>query len=67
MATHEDITEREELNARLKNQYELGKAQEETLRVRTSSSTPPSTTCRRGCFFDSDHRLIAATTASRDL
>jgi PAS domain S-box-containing protein len=29
MATHEDITEREALNARLKKQYELGKEQEE--------------------------------------
>ena len=26
MATHEDITEREELNARLKKQYEIGRA-----------------------------------------
>jgi PAS domain-containing protein len=34
MATHEDITERESLNARLKKQYEFGKAQEEALRVR---------------------------------
>ena len=33
MATHEDITEREELHARLKTQYELGKEQEETLRI----------------------------------
>ncbi len=33
MATHEDVTEREELNARLKKQYELGREQEETLRV----------------------------------
>jgi PAS domain S-box-containing protein len=42
MATHEDITEREELHARLKTQYELGGSA-------TSSSTPRSTTCRRGC------------------
>src|SRR5437016_10066109 len=34
MATQEDITQRQELNARLKKQYELGREQEETLRVR---------------------------------
>jgi hypothetical protein len=35
MATHEDITRaRKELNARLKQQYELGREQEKTLRVR---------------------------------
>ena len=49
MATHEDITEREELNARLKTQYELGRQQEEALRTATFSSIPRSTTCRRDC------------------
>jgi PAS domain-containing protein len=34
MATHEDITGREEMSSRLKQQYELGKEQEEALRVR---------------------------------
>ena len=48
MATHEDITEREELNARLKKQYELGKEQEEALRI-GNFQTPRSITCRRGC------------------
>ena len=50
MATHEDITEREEISARLKAQIELGKQQEEALRdPQTCNSTPRSTTCRRDC------------------
>ncbi len=59
MATHEDITEREELHARLKTQYELGKAQEETLRVRNFQFDTAINNMSQGlCFFDSDHRLI---------
>ncbi|MEH2494977.1 diguanylate cyclase (GGDEF)-like protein [Bradyrhizobium sp. AZCC 1678] len=59
MATHEDITEREELNARLKKQYELGKAQEETLRVRNFQFDTAINNMSQGlCFFDSNHRLI---------
>jgi len=59
MATHENITEREELNARLKKQYELGKAQEETLRVRNFQFDTAINNMSQGlCFFDSDHRLI---------
>ena len=59
MATHEDITEREGLHARLKTQYELGKAQEETLRVRNFQFDTAINNMSQGlCFFDSDHRLI---------
>jgi len=59
MATHEDITEREALNARLKKQYELGKEQEETLRVRNFQFDTAINNMSQGlCFFDSDHRLI---------
>jgi diguanylate cyclase (GGDEF)-like protein/PAS domain S-box-containing protein len=59
MATHEDITEREELNARLKKQYELGKEQEETLRIRNFQFDTAINNMSQGlCFFDSDHRLI---------
>jgi diguanylate cyclase (GGDEF)-like protein len=59
MATHEDITEREELNARLKKQYELGREQEETLRVRNFQFDTAINNMSQGlCFFDSDHRLI---------
>jgi diguanylate cyclase (GGDEF)-like protein/PAS domain S-box-containing protein len=59
MATHEDITEREELNARLKKQYELGRQQEETLRVRNFQFDTAINNMSQGlCFFDSDHRLI---------
>ena len=59
MATHEDITEREELHARLKTQYELGREQEETLRVRNFQFDTAINNMSQGlCFFDSDHRLI---------
>jgi diguanylate cyclase (GGDEF)-like protein len=59
LATHEDITEREELNARLKRQYELGREQEETLRSRNFQFDTAINNMSQGlCFFDSDHRLI---------
>ncbi|NOJ46738.1 sensor domain-containing protein [Bradyrhizobium archetypum] len=59
MATHEDITEREELNARLKRQYELGREQEEALRSKNFQFDTAINNMSQGlCFFDSDHRLI---------
>jgi diguanylate cyclase (GGDEF)-like protein len=59
LATHEDITEREELNARLKKQYELGREQKETLRTRNVQFDTAINNMSQGlCFFDSDHRLI---------
>ncbi len=59
LATHEDITEREELNARLKKQYELGREQEEALRSRNFQFDTAINNMSQGlCFFDSDHRLI---------
>ena len=61
MATHEDITERTELHARLKTQYELGKEQEEALRIRNFQFDTAINNMSQGlCFFDSDHRLIVA-------
>ena len=48
MSTHEDITSREEMSARLKKQYELGKLQEEKLQARNFQFDTGSTTCRRG-------------------
>ena len=65
LATHEDITEREELNARLKRQYELGREQEETLRSRNFQFDTAINNMSQGlCFFDSDHRLIVCNEAS---
>jgi diguanylate cyclase (GGDEF)-like protein len=59
IATHEDITEREELHARLKRQYELGKGQEEALRIRNLQFDTAINNMSQGlCFFDADHRLI---------
>ena len=59
MATHEDITEREEVNARLKQQYELGRKQEETLRIRHLQFDTAINNMSQGlCFFDATHRLI---------
>ena len=59
IATHEDITEREELHARLKGQYELGKEQEEALRIRNFQFDTAINNMSQGlCFFDADHKLI---------
>lgn len=59
MATHEDITEREELSARLKKQYELGKEQEEKLRIRNLQFDTAVNNMSQGlCFFDAAQRLI---------
>jgi diguanylate cyclase (GGDEF)-like protein/PAS domain S-box-containing protein len=59
IATHEDITEREELHARIKRQYELGKEQEEALRIRNFQFDTAINNMSQGlCFFDADHKLI---------
>ncbi|MBV9461356.1 MAG: EAL domain-containing protein [Bradyrhizobium sp.] len=59
MATHEDITEREEMSARLKRQYELTREQEEKLRVRNLQFDTAINNMTQGlCFFDADHKLI---------
>jgi diguanylate cyclase (GGDEF)-like protein len=59
MATHEDITEREEIRARLERQYELGKAQEEKLQLRNLQFDTAINNMSQGlCFFDASHRLI---------
>jgi len=59
IATHEDVTEREELHARLKQQYELGKEQEEALRVRNFRFYTAINNMSQGlCFFDASHKLI---------
>jgi diguanylate cyclase (GGDEF)-like protein len=59
IATHEDITEREGLHARVREQYELGKAQEEALRVRNFQFDTAINNMSQGlCFFDSNHKLI---------
>jgi diguanylate cyclase (GGDEF)-like protein len=59
IATHEDITEREELHARLKWQYELGKEQEDALRVRNFQFDTAINNMSQGlCFFDADQKLI---------
>jgi diguanylate cyclase (GGDEF)-like protein len=59
MATHEDITSREEMSARLKQQYELGKLQEEKLQARNFQFDTAINNMSQGlCFFDAGHRLI---------
>jgi diguanylate cyclase (GGDEF)-like protein len=59
MATHEDITGREEISARLKKQHEIGKAQEENLRIRNLQFDTAINNMSQGlCFFDAAHRLI---------
>jgi diguanylate cyclase (GGDEF)-like protein len=59
MATHEDITGRQEISTRLKAQYEFGKQQEENLRIRNLQFDTAINNMSQGlCFFDPAHRLI---------
>jgi PAS domain-containing protein len=59
MATHEDVTGREEISTRLKMQRELGKEQGENLRVRNLQFDTAINNMSQGlCFFDAAHRLI---------
>src|SRR5450631_3050112 len=59
MATHEDITERQQLSERLRMQHELGKQQEESLRIRNLQFDTAINNMSQGlCFFDAAHRLI---------
>jgi PAS domain-containing protein len=59
MATHEDITERRELSARLKMQHELKISQEEKLRIQTLQFDTAINNMSQGlCFFDGAQRLI---------
>jgi diguanylate cyclase (GGDEF)-like protein/PAS domain S-box-containing protein len=59
MATHEDITAREKMSARLKRQLEVGKEQEENLRIRHLQFDTAINNMSQGlCFFDAAHRLI---------
>ena len=59
IATHEDVTERESLHARLKQQYELLREQEEALRTRNFQFDTAINNMSQGlCFFNADHTLI---------
>jgi diguanylate cyclase (GGDEF)-like protein len=59
MATHEDITAREQMSTRLKTQLEVGRLQEEDLRIRHLQFDTAINNMSQGlCFFDPAHRLI---------
>src|ERR1700720_3662866 len=59
MATHEDITGREEISTHLKARYEFGKQQQEALRIRNLQFDTAINNMSQGlCFFDASHRLI---------
>ncbi len=59
MATHEDITSREEISTLLKAQHEVGKQQEEDLKIRNFQFDTAINNMSQGlCFFDAAHRLI---------
>ncbi|GAC1339324.1 MAG: hypothetical protein NVSMB20_15600 [Bradyrhizobium sp.] len=59
MVTHEDITARVEVSARLSAQYDLGKEQEENLRIRNLQFDTAINNMSQGlCFFDAAQRLI---------
>ena len=68
MATHEDITEREELSARLKRQVELGQEHEENLRIANLQFDTAINNMSQGlCFFDAAHRLIVCNDRYLDM
>jgi diguanylate cyclase (GGDEF)-like protein len=59
IATHDDVTKREELHARLKKQHELTLQQEEQLRTRNLQFDMAVNNMSQGlCFFDGAQRLI---------
>jgi diguanylate cyclase (GGDEF)-like protein len=59
VTTHEDITDREELLTRLREQHELVKMREAELRLRNVQFDVALNNMTEGfCFFDSDERLI---------
>src|SRR4051812_28845887 len=59
MATHEDITEREQLSARLQRQVAFGQEQEENLRLANLQFDNAINNMSQGlCFFDASHRLV---------
>jgi diguanylate cyclase (GGDEF)-like protein len=59
MATHEDITGPQRMSVRLQAQNELGKQQEESLRIRNLQFDTAINNMSQGlCFFDAAYRLI---------
>lgn len=59
IATHDDITEREELHRRLTKQHELAREQEDQLRVRNLQFDMAINNMTEGlCFFDGAQRLL---------
>jgi diguanylate cyclase (GGDEF)-like protein len=59
MATHEDITGRDEISARLQAQIEFGRKQEAALQIRNLQFDSAINNMSQGlCFFDAAHRLI---------
>jgi diguanylate cyclase (GGDEF)-like protein len=59
VTTHEDITEREELHAKVAEQHRLAKQQQAELRLRNMQFDIAINNMIEGfCFFDKDQRLI---------
>jgi diguanylate cyclase (GGDEF)-like protein len=59
LATHEDITGRDEISTRLQAQIELGRKQEEALQIRNLQFDTAINNMSQGlCFFDAAQRLI---------
>ena len=59
VVTHEDITEREQLNARLEQQNQLLKAQEEKLRTQNVQLDAALNNMVQGlAMFDAEQRLV---------
>ena len=65
VVTHEDITERERLNARLEEQHDLLKAQEEKLRTQNLQLDTALNNMVQGLvMFDADQRAGRSSTGA---
>jgi diguanylate cyclase (GGDEF)-like protein/PAS domain S-box-containing protein len=68
VVTHEDITERQKLNAQLERQHQLLKAQEERLRVQNVQLDAALNNMAQGlAMFDVEHRVVIANNRYAEL
>ena len=68
VVTHEDITERQKLNAQLEHQHQLLKAQEERLRAQNVQLDAALNNMVQGlAMFDAEHRVVIANNRYAEL
>jgi PAS domain-containing protein len=68
IVTHEDITERQRLNARLQQQHQHLRQQEEKLRAQNIQLDVALNNMSQGlCLFDADQRVVIANRRYADI